>query len=236
VRSTPSAGTDRLILDNTRFVVSVARRYAGFGVPMEDLIAAGNLGLVEAAKRYDPTRENGFLTYAGFWIRKAILRAVQDDARMIRLPRYRWEQQRTIDNARRSLKAETGEAPAETDLVEATGLHPLRVRRSLQADFTIVSLDAPPGSQERAWKDLLANPGASDPASVAQHANSLARLRLLLAEFNERERRILALRYGLDGGPPMALREVAERVGLSRERVRQIESGCLDALRRQMSH
>lgn len=231
-----AAERDRLIVENARFVVSVARKYAGFGVPMEDLVAAGNLGLVEATKRYDPARKNRFLTYAGFWIRKAILQTVQDDARMIRVPRYRWEQQRAIDSARRALTEATGEMPAEKDLVEATGLHPLRVRRSLQADFSVVSLDAPSPGDDRAWAERLANPEASDPAEAVERENALRRLHLLLAEFGERERKILAMRYGLDGEAPRSLREVAAEVGLSRERVRQIENACLDTLRRQLSH
>ncbi len=215
------------------YVPSVVRRYLGCGLPFEELLAAGNLGLVEAAIRFDPARNVKFVTYADWWIRKAILAAIEEQSGPVRLPRYRQEQLRMLHDARAFLRLRRGREPSAEDLVLATGLSTEDVGRLLGIGRQAVSLEQPVDADgERPLSDVLAVRAGTGPRDVLLSSDEAGRVRRLVASLGPRERAVLVLRYGLQGSPPLTLREVGGKLGISRERVRQIEHRALLQLRR----
>ena len=215
------------------YVPSVARRYIGCGLPFEDLLAAGNLGLVEAAMRFDVGRNVKFVTYADWWIRKAILGAIEEQAGPVRLPRYRQEQLRNLHDARARLRLSQGREPDAAELARATGLSTTDVDALLGFSRQAVSLEQPGGvDDDRPLHETLAAAPGRGPQDVLLDEDRSGRLRGLVARLGEREQSVLALRYGLSGVPPLTLREVGRRLEVSRERVRQIEHRALLQLRR----
>lgn len=197
----PPASTADLIRDNYGFVVVIARRYRGIGIPLEDLINIGNLGLVEAARRFDPSRRAKFVTYAVWWIRKMICEAVSRESAIVFVPPY----QRRL--ARRLAGAAT---PAE----------PIRE----------VHLDADWNNEDRGQRHELPATDETDPELATIRAQDLERLRAALNLLPERERLVLQHRFGLDGGPELTLKDVGQALGISRERVRQIQQKALGLL------
>jgi RNA polymerase sigma factor (sigma-70 family) len=217
------------------YVPSVARRYFGCGLPFEDLLAAGNLGLVEAAMRFDAGRNVKFVTYADWWIRKAILGAIEEQAGPVRLPRYRQEQLRNLHDARARLRMREGREPDFAELARATGLPVADVEKLLGFSRQAVSLEQPGGADdERPLHETLASAPGRGPQDILLDEDSSGRLRTFVASLGERERAVLTLRYGLAGAPPLTLREVGRRLEVSRERVRQIEHRALLNLRRML--
>lgn len=215
------------------YVPSVARRYLGCGLPFEELLAAGNLGLVEAAMRFDRDRNVKFVTYADWWIRKAILNAVEEQSGPVRLPRYRLEQLRNLHDARARLRVRDGREPESAELAEATGFSVADVETLLGIGRQTVSLEQPSGREgERPLHETLASPPGRGPEDLYLSEDSTGRLRKLVAGLGGRDRDVLTLRYGLAGGAPLTLREVGDRLAISRERVRQIEHRALLHLRR----
>jgi len=225
----PSAGW---IHDALAYVPSVARRYLGCGLPFEELLAAGNLGLVEAAIRFDPSRNVKFVTYADWWIRKAILSAIEEQSGPVRLPRYRQEQLRTIHDARALLRLRRGHEPHTEELALMTGFSVAEIARLLSIGRQAVSLDKPPASAgEKPLRELLAAESSTCPTATLLSDDEAGQIRRLVAGLRVRERSVLALRYGLHGSAPLTLREIGQRLGISRERVRQIEQRALLHLR-----
>jgi len=234
----PSAASyESWIRSALAYVPSVARRYLGCGLPFEELLAAGNLGLVEAALRFDPGRGVKFVTYADWWIRKAILMAVEEQAGPVRLPRYRLEQLRAIHDARASLRHKTGREPDAEAIARVTGFGVEDVVRLLSISRQSVSLEQPatPGG-ERPLREVLAQDLAKGPQSVLLREDSALRLRRHVAAMGMRERVVLTLRYGLGGSRPLTLRQVGDALQISRERVRQIEHRALRDLKRLLEH
>ncbi len=214
------------------YVPSVARRYIGCGLPFEELLAAGNLGLVEAAIRFDPARNVKFVTYADWWIRKAILSAIEEQSGPVRLPRYRQEQLRTIHDARAVLRLRRGREPFPEEIALMTGLSVAEISRLLSIGRQAVSLDKPTSLEgEKPLRDILAAESNAGPTASLLSSDQVGRIRRLVARLALRERAVLALRYGLHGSPPLTLREIGHRLGISRERVRQIEQRALGHLR-----
>lgn len=214
------------------YVPSVARRYLGCGLLFEELLAAGNLGLVEAALRFDPGRNVKFVTYADWWIRKAILMAIEEQSGPVRLPRYRLEQLRALHDARATRRQRYGREPEPEELARATGLSVEDVDRLLGFGRQAVSLEQTMPGTERPLRDVLAMDAAKGPQSILLRSDSAGRLRRLVAALGVRERLVLVLRYGLGASAPMTLRQVGDELGISRERVRQIERRALLALKR----
>jgi RNA polymerase primary sigma factor len=196
----PPSSLDELVSRNQGFVIVVARRYRGFGIPLEDLINAGNMGLVEAARRFDPSRGAQFVTYAVWWIRKMICEAVSREAVIVFVPSY----QRRL--ARRVAGAD----------------EPLRRIREIRLDETGDRGDRGPRRELRTTEP--------DPEHAAMLSQNIERLRAALAVLPRRERLVLQHRYGLDGATELSLHEIGRTLGVSRERVRQIEQGALGVL------
>jgi RNA polymerase primary sigma factor len=214
------------------YVPHVARRYIGCGLPFDELVAAGNLGLVEAALRYQPDRNVKFVTYADWWIRKSIFKALEEQSGPVRLPRYRQEQIRTLKESQRALRRRNGADPDSEQLAGMTGLTREEVDRLRSLGQTPVSLDEPslPGG-DRPLVDVLAVDGSDGPQDTVIRSDLVRHIRGLVATLEGKEREVIALRFGLSGPEPMTLRAIGRQLGISRERVRQIERRALIHLR-----
>jgi len=214
------------------YVPHVARRYIGCGLPFDELIACGNLGLVEAAIRYEPERGVKFVTYADWWIRKSMLSAIQQQADPVRIPRYRSEKAARIREARRMLRsARTGE-PGIDDLAEASGIPAQEIHRILAMSRPPLSLHQPAKPDgSLLLEEVLESREQTEKAERWIRNQFTTWVLGRLSDLEPREREILTLRYGLLGSPALTLRKIGSRVGLSRERVRQIEYSALARLR-----
>jgi RNA polymerase primary sigma factor len=223
---------DLLVESNLRLVVSVAKGYRGLGVPLIDLIQEGTLGLTRAAERFDWRRGCRFSTYATFWIKQAVHRAVANEGRTIRLPVHVAERRGAILAAQRRLALELGREATRRELAEATGLPIDAVSGVLDAAEVTVSLDQPLDAVDgTSIGDLVADDTGRDAADETASSVRSAQLRRALGLLTPRQRRIVELRFGLDG-EPWTLEAVAAELGVARERVRQIEEQALAAIAR----
>jgi len=221
----------RLIEANLRLVMSITRNYTRAGVPLLDLIQEGNLGLIRAVEKFDHTMGYKLSTYATWWIRQAVTRALVDQGRTIRLPIHVAEQVRHLQRTRRELAQKLNREPTEMELAEESGLEVKRVCTLLELVEAPVSLDVPVGDGETLYVDLLEDVNADAPGEMTTDRSQAHELARALEHLNPRVRRVLALRFGLDGKSPQTLEEVGEELGVTRERVRQIESRALRELR-----
>ncbi len=221
----------KLIESNLRLVMSITRNYTRADVPLLDLIQEGNLGLIRAVEKFDWTMGYKLSTYATWWIRQAVQRALAEQSRTIRLPVHIADQVRRIQRARRALGQQLNRDPSIDEIAVETELTPLRVQELLDLVQDHVSLEMPVGDGESVMSDLIEDTSAIEPEAETALRLRSTELAQALAQLKPRLQRVLVLRFGLDGSAARTLEQVGVELGITRERVRQLETRALRELR-----
>jgi RNA polymerase primary sigma factor len=223
---------EQMITANLRLVVKIARDYQGLGLPLLDLINEGNIGLMKGVQRFDPSKGAKLSSYASWWIKQAIRRALSNQSKTIRLPVHVVDKMAHIRKAEVKLHESLDREPTDEEVADDIGLDAGRVRRYREASRAPVSLDSPIGHEDSTpISDVVADANAAAPFDQIIGDNDNELVQEVLATLDARESRILALRFGLDDRKPKTLEEVAERFGVTRERIRQIQEQALRKMR-----
>ena len=226
------AALDQLVRANLRFVVSVAKQYSNQGLSLEDLINEGNLGLIKAAQRFDHRRGFKFISYAVWWVRQAMLQALAEQSRIVRLPLNRAGTLYRLGKAQRALAQELGRSPTVDEIAKRVSLPREEVRETLNIASSYLSLDDPfDDDDDNSLMDCIADESSARPDEVTFGHTLEQDLRAALGTLDTREEKILRLYFGIDGAAPFTLEQIGAQMGLTRERIRQIKERALAKLR-----
>jgi len=222
-----------LIKSNLRFVVNIAKKYRNNGLPLIDLINEGNLGLIIAAERFDYTKGYHFISYAVWWIRQSILKALSEKARLIRLPLNRANELLQIEKIKREFSQKSGDNPTAVEIAELLDMKKNDVKDILNASKQYVSIESPLGTSDRDGKlsDLIEDANGREPEQDLIMKDLKDSIRKTLETLTENEREVVKYRFGLEGVRPMSLKELGKMFGLTKERIRQIEKKAIKRLK-----
>jgi RNA polymerase primary sigma factor len=227
---------EEMIRANLRLVVKIARDYANLGLPLLDLISEGNIGLVKAVERFDPAKGGKLSTYGSWWIKQSIKRALANQGKTIRLPVHLVDKIAKIRRVGAGLSDELGREATDLEIAEEVGMDAGKVTMLKQAAIRPASLDAPVGDDDSTeFGEMVGDTAAIDPYENLSDKNMQMELDDLLTQLDERERRIIGARFGLDGSDPITLEEVGDKFGVTRERIRQLQNIALSKMRRALA-
>ncbi len=223
----------RMVNSNLRLVVSIAREYAGRGVALLDLIQEGSIGLLTAARKFDYTRDLRFSTYATKWIRQGVTRCLMNHGGLIRVPLHTAERMRKVTAARAALLQENGREPEAAEIAQATGIPESKVRELLQLTPDVCSLDVPAGEgKDSSLQTLLGDAQTPQPYEELVRRELANTMEQLMATLEPRQQQVLRLHFGMEDGNSYSLEEIGRRLGISKERVRQIERQAMEKLQK----
>jgi RNA polymerase primary sigma factor len=233
VRSGDRQALEEMVQSNLSFVVKVASEYRNLGLPFEDLLNEGNIGLIEAAHRYDPAKGTKFITYAIWWIRKAILKALSEHSNLVRVPNYQMKKVKEVQDTEKTLRRKLGRKPHRQEICDKLDQSIKKVDEVLQFNMKSISLDDKIGrDKDTPIADYLVDRKKISPEDDIIKRESSSLVRSALAVLTDQERLVIRHRFGLGGGSVMTLKEIGEKMGISRERVRQIEAQAKLRLRK----
>jgi RNA polymerase primary sigma factor len=230
------AARERMITANLRLVVKLATDYANLGLPLLDLVSEGNIGLMKAVERFDPEKGGKLSTYAAWWIKQSIKRALANQSKTIRVPVHQVEKIAKIRRLTERLTLELGRDPSDEEMADEVGLSAAQISALKSSGIQPASLDAPVGTDDgdTLFGDMISDENAEDPLEHLEEKDAHANLGGLLKVLTPRERDIIKARFGLGGGKMKTLEDIGVKFGITRERIRQIQMGALKKLRKEM--
>jgi RNA polymerase primary sigma factor len=236
IKKGDSAARERMINSNLRLVVTIAHDYANLGLPLLDLISEGNIGLTKAVERFDPRKGAKLSTYAMWWIKQSIKRALADQSKTVRLPVHLGEKLAKMRRVASQMSDELGREPTDDELGEELGIASEKVARLKSVGIRPTSLDAPVGEDDSTeFGEIIGDEDAQNPFELLQDEDLRNEMDGVLDVLDDREKKIISQRFGLDGGKPKTLEDVSKNFGVTRERIRQLQNVALAKLRRALS-